>query len=651
MKMAERILIGHIKGERGPQGEQGPAGADGTSATIAVGKVTTGDTGTNAEVTNVGTENAAIFDFVIPKGDKGNQGDGGEMVDAPQDGKIYGRKDAEWKEVGSITPGIQSPEFIVPFHFYMHKSQNMEIYYNCAQTKDIDWNRSNISMTYQSNAAYAYSRKLVIGNDTQHKSTSYQLSDGFYRCNVEISDCDNNILDYLDIVFQVLDDGVAPSTPYKVLVIGDSNTTGSPNIWGNYLQTLGKQAFNTENEVFEFVGTQGSISSYSHEGRASWSSQNYNSNKSGNPFWDATNEKISAAYYTQETGITPDIVFIWLGTNDIGGDKFTQNEALDSVLSLKSVAEMALEWENAVVIVGCHQRRSGIDGVLYNNSVQIRSEYELRRRENLYYKTFYENIKPSNRLYIAPLFCTFDKDNNYSTIDVPANPFLASTEHKQITDHLHPIASSKNQIMNTFFGCWFANRNPMTKGAYHIVNLLTDPLFESIETLVWKAGSGNGNYGFISVPESGVIQLTDGVDYAGALRIRTTVSGDMIIDKHKYYVSGYLKSNNHDRLGFQVGNAFVRNGVRKIDEWIWISGVVSYDEITNNGATASQYSFYYMVECWSLTTEEKAKRVVQFKEPMLIDLTATFGEGKEPPVYWCDEHLFFFDGDFDLVLD
>lgn len=51
-----------------PKGETGPAGADGKAATIKVGTVTEGET---ASVTNSGTENAAVFDFVLPKASNG----------------------------------------------------------------------------------------------------------------------------------------------------------------------------------------------------------------------------------------------------------------------------------------------------------------------------------------------------------------------------------------------------------------------------------------------------------------------------------------------------------------------------------------------------------------------------------------------------
>lgn len=44
---------------------------DQTSSTLAVGTVTTGNAGTNATITNVGTPLNAVFNFVIPKGDQG----------------------------------------------------------------------------------------------------------------------------------------------------------------------------------------------------------------------------------------------------------------------------------------------------------------------------------------------------------------------------------------------------------------------------------------------------------------------------------------------------------------------------------------------------------------------------------------------------
>lgn len=58
-------------GAAGPTGPTGPTGTDGTAATLAVGSVTTGAPGSDAQVTNSGTPQAAVLDFTIPRGDTG----------------------------------------------------------------------------------------------------------------------------------------------------------------------------------------------------------------------------------------------------------------------------------------------------------------------------------------------------------------------------------------------------------------------------------------------------------------------------------------------------------------------------------------------------------------------------------------------------
>lgn len=66
-----------VKGSQGPQGEQGiqgpigPQGIPGTAATIQVGSVTSGIA---PAVNNVGTDTAAVFDFVLEKGEQGPVG-------------------------------------------------------------------------------------------------------------------------------------------------------------------------------------------------------------------------------------------------------------------------------------------------------------------------------------------------------------------------------------------------------------------------------------------------------------------------------------------------------------------------------------------------------------------------------------------------
>lgn len=61
-------------GAAGVAGAQGAAGVAGAAAMITVGTTTTGAAGTNATVTNTGTNSAAIFNFTIPRGATGATG-------------------------------------------------------------------------------------------------------------------------------------------------------------------------------------------------------------------------------------------------------------------------------------------------------------------------------------------------------------------------------------------------------------------------------------------------------------------------------------------------------------------------------------------------------------------------------------------------
>lgn len=70
-------FITDLSGSQGIQGPTGPKGDIGLSATVEIGVVDTVDSNSSAEVTNSGTTNNAIFNFKIPKGDKGPQGERG----------------------------------------------------------------------------------------------------------------------------------------------------------------------------------------------------------------------------------------------------------------------------------------------------------------------------------------------------------------------------------------------------------------------------------------------------------------------------------------------------------------------------------------------------------------------------------------------
>ena len=105
------------RGEQGIQGEQGMQGIpgiDGVAATVAVGAVQTGEAGSPVEVTNSGTENAAILKFVIPQGVRGEQGVQGKAAQISVGTVITGAPGTQASVTNSGTDEDAVLDFVIP---------------------------------------------------------------------------------------------------------------------------------------------------------------------------------------------------------------------------------------------------------------------------------------------------------------------------------------------------------------------------------------------------------------------------------------------------------------------------------------------------------------------------------------------------------
>ena len=99
---------------RGEQGIQGIPGIDGVVATVAVGAVRTGEAGSNAKVTNSGTESAAVLDFVIPQGVRGEQGIQGKAAQISVGAVITGEPGTQASVTNSGTDDDAVLDFVIP---------------------------------------------------------------------------------------------------------------------------------------------------------------------------------------------------------------------------------------------------------------------------------------------------------------------------------------------------------------------------------------------------------------------------------------------------------------------------------------------------------------------------------------------------------
>lgn len=93
------------KGNTGDTGSQGLQGIQGNAGTITIGTVTTGVAGSSASITNVGTNSAAILDFIIPRG---NTGATGATGNTGATGATGATGPANTLSIGTVSGGVSA---------------------------------------------------------------------------------------------------------------------------------------------------------------------------------------------------------------------------------------------------------------------------------------------------------------------------------------------------------------------------------------------------------------------------------------------------------------------------------------------------------------------------------------------------------------
>ncbi len=101
---------GGVVGPTGPTGATGPTGETGTAATVTVGTTTTGEAGSEAIVTNSGTPEAAVLDFIIPQGITGPTGEIGPTGPIGPTGATGEAGETPTFTIGTVTTGAPGTE-------------------------------------------------------------------------------------------------------------------------------------------------------------------------------------------------------------------------------------------------------------------------------------------------------------------------------------------------------------------------------------------------------------------------------------------------------------------------------------------------------------------------------------------------------------
>lgn len=286
---------------------------------------------------------------------------------------------------------------------------------------------------------------------------------------LKIFDDDMNMVWYGTSAVRVVNNSIANTV--NVIPIGDSLTNGKA--WLSEVQTL-------SNSKIKFIGTRGrSDSTIRHEGRSGLSALGYTdqfnytfddnyqgaSGISGtvNPFWDATNNKFSLAYYINTQGATvgtPDAVQLFLGTNDIFGGSSAEESAgfiTDLIDAIRS------EYPNMPIFV-CNTiyrsnqngyYSSGGQGFIAASGWAFDSDLKIMGLQNALESAIAQ--KNYTNVFVVPLSVCMDREYDFGNVSTPVNPRLTDATINIPNESVHPQNAGYMQIADVMYSSYVAH--------------------------------------------------------------------------------------------------------------------------------------------------------------------------------------------------
>ncbi|MBQ7794742.1 MAG: hypothetical protein IJ366_09545 [Clostridia bacterium] len=313
---------------------------------------------------------------------------------------------------GLVISFDNTPDFYVPEEICVAVGKNISIY-----------NKSIISKNYDE---YEFVWSGSIGTQEKDKYTiiADAAKKGTHILNLTVKDSNGINVFEKDIKINVVENTIAETA---ILPIGDSLT--------NNKQWLSDVRKMSDNKI-TFVGTRG-IKNLNHEGRSGFSStsymieQAYTFQQEGvHPFWDGNG--FSWQHYKEQTGIVPDAVQIFLGTNQL-----TINPRQNAQNIVHMVRDIHSVDPNMPVFIVNTMYRGPVyndDGTLNTSAVESQHLQIFNLTEHLT-----ELLKDDENVHMIPVAFVHNSDNNYSE-----------------TDSIHPMAEGYEEIANIMYSTYCA---------------------------------------------------------------------------------------------------------------------------------------------------------------------------------------------------
>lgn len=343
----------------------------------------------------------------------------------------------------SITASEEEIQIYLPETYYVAAGLTMEIY-NSQITNKCSY-ISDYNVRWICDVGESLSRKYMVA------STEEMIGD--YELKVEVYDTAMNLLAEKATTLKIVDP-VLENT-FSLLEIGDSLSCDG---------TLYRRLQGLADNQIIFNGTR-SIDGFLMEGRRGFSAEDYlgetpyliDEGEDCHPFYNPDKGAFDWNYHREITGFYPEVVQIFLGTNNILG-KSNVDDIVAIVDAIRADDVMTPIYVVNTIFQGS---QNGLGSWKTKHGEYLSKGWNKHEQDLAVFNLMVglsEKLANYEDLYLVPAGISMDAEYNYESEDVATNPYSENTEIYEL-DPVHPNKAGYYQIADVMFSTFCGTMN------------------------------------------------------------------------------------------------------------------------------------------------------------------------------------------------
>ena len=295
-----------------------------------------------------------------------------------------------------------------------------------------------------------------IGESLERKYSLTATEDmiGDYELTVSVYDNALNLLAEKTCTLSVVEGKLKEG--FSLLQIGDS--LSCDGMLYRRLQGLAE-------DQISFNGTR-SIEGFRMEGRIAFSANDYlnetaykvDEGEECHPFYNPATESFDWSYYQEMTGFIPDVVQIFLGTNNIQAGESNADDIVALVDAIRSVDVMTPIYVVNTIYQGS---QNGLGSWKTEHGEYLSKGWNKQEQDLAVFNLMVdlsEKLADYEDVYLVPAGISMDSEYNYDSAEQAVNPYSESTEIYE-SDPVHPNKAGYYQIADVMFSTFCGTMN------------------------------------------------------------------------------------------------------------------------------------------------------------------------------------------------